>query len=731
MQDSFNENDGLLNAMGHMAAISQRNQQIAQQKEQAEAIRKQTAELEKANRIEADRAQIERQRLAIEQQRLEADELEREMRKQQAEQVRQLRNLMVDSMDTLESVKKSLVVQSVDNTSKETALRKTAALQAQLKILDSQSDILSDMSDMKELRSFRSSLSELIIEHSANGNLPDNPLGIIKERLKSLKSFFFHSDADLDHLLDWKSDWLNQFSKVSLAELQQAQTELSEIKTQLPSIQERLRGMLNPLDWSTISGSPDLHEELRICAEIMPCEEIESSDVSMGRIILQGSEKSYRPYLPESEHCTDIYEFVHSKGEAFSEVLEHLDNVTNRFDDLVLLHTKHQELLAEAEAHLANDNFRSAERVVKTYDKQRFPDIDYQKIDSLLQRQLAEWRKFADLEAQVNTSNYQEFHGKLRKAKETHVKAGSELATEISDLTQKIEHAIDAHHQARKKSLRTKSIVILLIVVAIGSLTAYMIKEKIKAQLVKAKLPTEINAGLVGSTLVVPLVGNLVMPFAFCPAGSFTMGSPSAEEGRSSYENQVSVTMSKAFWMAKTEVTQAQWRAVMGSNPSGFKGDDLPVESVSWEDAQEFIKQVNDSGVLPEGWKMTLPTEAQWEYACRAGETGPYSGGTIDQVAWYLGNSGSKTHAVGTKKSNAWGLHDMHGNVWEWCADWYDDSLSGGTDPSGRSSGVNRVYRGGSGIVYAAYCRSASQNGNFPGDRNCYLGFRPTLVPFP
>jgi hypothetical protein len=193
MQDSFNENDGLLNAMGHMAAISQRNQQIAQQKEQAEAIRKQTAELEKANRIEADRAQIERQRLAIEQQRLEADEVEREMRKQQAEQVRQLRNLMVDSMDTLESVKKSLVVQSVDDASKETALRKTAALQAQLKILESQSDILTDMSDMKELRSFRSSLSEFISEESADGNLPDNPLAIINARLESIARGVFCS----------------------------------------------------------------------------------------------------------------------------------------------------------------------------------------------------------------------------------------------------------------------------------------------------------------------------------------------------------------------------------------------------------------------------------------------------------------------------------------------------------------------------------------------------------
>jgi formylglycine-generating enzyme required for sulfatase activity len=181
--------------------------------------------------------------------------------------------------------------------------------------------------------------------------------------------------------------------------------------------------------------------------------------------------------------------------------------------------------------------------------------------------------------------------------------------------------------------------------------------------------------------------------------------------------------------MAKTEVTQAQWRAVMGSDPSYFKGDDLPVEEVSWDDAQKFIKKVNDSGVIPEGWKVALPSEAQWEYACRADETGPYSGGTIEQVAWYDGNSGSKTQPVGTKKPNAWGLYDMHGNVWEWCADWYDDSLSGGTDPTGPSLGVYRVYRGGSWLSFAARCRAAYRIRRNPGDRNFNLGFRPALVP--
>ncbi len=245
----------------------------------------------------------------------------------------------------------------------------------------------------------------------------------------------------------------------------------------------------------------------------------------------------------------------------------------------------------------------------------------------------------------------------------------------------------------------------------------------------KAKLTVEIGAGRGGATLGVPLAGKSVMPFAFCPAGSFTMGSPSVEDLRGGDENQVSVTLSKVFWMAKTEVTQAQWRAVMGSDPSSFKGDDLPVENVSWNDAQEFIKKVNDSGVIPEGWKVDLPSEAQWEYACRAGETGPYSGGTIEQVAWYYGNSGSKTHPVGTKKPNAWGLYDMHGNVWEWCADWYGDELSGGTNPSGPSSGVFRVLRGGSWNDNAALCRAANRNGFNPGDRDGFLGFRPALVP--
>ena len=231
---------------------------------------------------------------------------------------------------------------------------------------------------------------------------------------------------------------------------------------------------------------------------------------------------------------------------------------------------------------------------------------------------------------------------------------------------------------------------------------------------------------------------GVMMTFCWCPAGEFLMGSPKTEEGREDLEHdedqvhnedQVHVILTQGFWMAKTEVTQAQWRAVMGSNPSCHKGDDLPVETVSWDDAQEFIKKVNGSGEIPKGGKACLPTEAQWEYACRAGEKGPFSGGTIYDVAWCFENSGFKTYPVGTKKPNAWGLHDMHGNVWEWCADWYGEELLGGADPSGASSGVFRVNRGGSWRDFAAYCRAAFRYWCNPGTRNSFLGFRPALVP--
>lgn len=234
-------------------------------------------------------------------------------------------------------------------------------------------------------------------------------------------------------------------------------------------------------------------------------------------------------------------------------------------------------------------------------------------------------------------------------------------------------------------------------------------------------------------------IGGEQVAFRWCPAtgdGGFMMGSPASEKekGRGDDEKQHRVVLTRGFWVAETEVTQGLWQAVMGNNPSRFKrGADYPVEQVSWEDCREFLRKVNTSGKLPEGVKAALPTEAQWEYACRAGTSGAYAG-DLDRVAWYggySGNSGSTTHAVGQKNANGWGLYDMHGNVWEWCADKYsydyDTTATARRDPTGAKAGQNRVLRGGSWINIAGNCRSAYRYRNWPVNRYGYNGFRLSL----
>jgi formylglycine-generating enzyme required for sulfatase activity len=218
------------------------------------------------------------------------------------------------------------------------------------------------------------------------------------------------------------------------------------------------------------------------------------------------------------------------------------------------------------------------------------------------------------------------------------------------------------------------------------------------------------------------------MEFVSIPGGSFTMGSPSIETDRSYGEDPQHQVTIQAFYMMSTEVTQAQWKAVMGSNPSNFKRDNLPVESISWNDCQEFIKKLNQ---MDPGKGYRLPSEAEWEYACRAGTTTRFCSGNSEsdlaRVGWYSGNSGSKTHPVGTKESNAWGLYDMHGNVWEWCEDWFHDSYKGApSDGSAWESGGGqyRVLRGGSWSGRLLYCRSAIRDGAPPDKRGDGNGLR-------
>ncbi len=250
------------------------------------------------------------------------------------------------------------------------------------------------------------------------------------------------------------------------------------------------------------------------------------------------------------------------------------------------------------------------------------------------------------------------------------------------------------------------------------------------------------------------------------PQGKFMMGSPIGEEGSDIDELLHEVTITEFFAIGKYEVTQEQWECLMGENPSYFKGagPQAPVENVSWDDIQEYLKRLNEreqsAGRLPTGYVYALPTEAQWEYACRAGTTGAtyssdpwkilgmYNAPSLDAIAWYGGNSGvsysgaydvsswpgkqykhnlAGTHPVGEKQPNAFGLYDMLGNVWEWCEDRYDDYPSGPvSDPVGPASGSSRVFRGGSWYYGAPYCRSANRGRRSPSIRH-YGGFRLSL----
>ena len=225
---------------------------------------------------------------------------------------------------------------------------------------------------------------------------------------------------------------------------------------------------------------------------------------------------------------------------------------------------------------------------------------------------------------------------------------------------------------------------------------------------------------------------SIGMEFARIPAGTFQMGAADDDDdARDNEKPRHEVTISRALHLGRFPVTQKQWRAVMGENPSYFKGPDRPVENVCWEDAQEFIAKLNAA----EGHdRYRLPTEAEWEYACRAGGGTKYSfGDDADELgnhAWYGDNSGDKTRPVGRKQPNAWGLHDMHGNVWEWCEDRYGKyGAKAVVDPQGPGAGEDRVLRGGGWFNDAKYCRSAIRYGGGPGNRYDSTGFRLALSP--
>ncbi len=309
--------------------------------------------------------------------------------------------------------------------------------------------------------------------------------------------------------------------------------------------------------------------------------------------------------------------------------------------------------------------------------------------------------------------------------------------------------------------------------------------------------PVAASGPAAGQSWAVPLTGPATLPMVWIAPGTFLQGSPANEPGRRPDEGpQTAVTLTRGFWLGRTEVTVAQWQSVMGVDLRGQlarargddtlydlggkkqtvrafmrwtpdappeqylanEGDRLPMYFVSWNDAMEFGRRLTErehaAGRLPAGYCFTLPTEAQWEYACRAGTTGATyaespgaaTGGPVplDRIAWYNGNSATGytgrgfgrpsagPREVGAKLPNAWGLQDMAGNLWEWCRDWYGPYPGGAvTDPTGPAAGTDRVNRGGSFGSGTRDERSANRAKNPPAEASAYRGFRLALCPAP
>jgi formylglycine-generating enzyme required for sulfatase activity len=598
----------------------------------------------------------------------------------------------------------------------EVFLRQAAAMQANLKMLESQSDRLTELADMKELRQFKMRLTDYLGAHVAAGNLPSDSFEVVKDRLRILSNFFAETIRETEELKSWRRDWLKVAPEVDLATLHAALRELEQLASSVPAIQARLCVKLSPLDWAGGPNTADLHSELLVCAQCLPALD-----------------------LLDPARRRSCYDFAHGVGLLAQDVSKHFNEIRTRISHLITLHAFQASILAEAALHLANNDTNSAKGRFDALGEVKFIDLTYDSVKNELMKQLEIQDCFKNLESfignELTDNGIDAARQEMKRLRDFGIKPESELGHKSSRVLKNTDDHITAFLKRRKKTWIIFALVSAVVfTLLIASINAHNNNNAKKAELAATKAKEQLAAAeaayakssgnRAGEEKIIEIAPGVTMTFCWCPAGKFAMGSPTSEAGRSDEENQVEVTLSQGFWMAKTEVTQVQWQAVMGENPSEFKGANRPVENVSWNDAQEFLTKVNAIVGNSDGGKMALPTEGQWEYACRAGKTGPYSGGTLDEVAWYEENSGEQTHPVGEKKPNAWGLHDMHGNVGEWCSHCYGESLPGGVDPKGPDSGTNRVIRGGSWSYKAYYCRVAGRYHYDPSVSNDVFGFR-------
>jgi formylglycine-generating enzyme required for sulfatase activity len=785
IQDEFNENHGMMDAMGNMAAISQRNRMLEQQREQAKAIQLQTAALEAQNRIEQDRAKIEQQRFELEKQRMLAEELDKSMRLAQAEQTKQVRNLLADSLAGIEDVELSWPAGGGRTSSD--LLRAVGALQANLVLLESQSQTLVELADMQALRGYKSRLAKFVAAHAAAGSLPADPLATVRVRVEHTARFLAKAGKLAREFKGLRKDWLREAAPnglpvpaVGRKELQAALEKVRALSESLPEHLETLRVLIDPQDWH----ESDIPQEYLICAE-------------GGAAI---------PLPPDRAVRRNLYALAHGFGPLVGEIRASLAALEQRIKELLAIRERHRVVVEEVVALTAQQQFRGAagrmgailsefpQELVKSQSRAAwtpfsyhgFSDVPYKSAMEGLQALFAihaQCVAAADsCQARLRKEGAAPVQMEVKELRALLVQLASELGQEGALLCHAISADIDRFllekRQQRLIILGVVALVITGFLILVRDAAAARAKAEAMAEMAQqeatAALAKKPQEALAEKEAMNKRAAQSAQTLALVPAGSFSMGD-SFGEGASNERPVRQVTVS-AFYLGKAEVTKGEWDEVKDwASGHGYtdlsagegKAANHPVTGVNWWDAVKWCNARSErEGLVPcyavggspmrtgttvpeVNWSAKgyrLPTEAEWEKAARGGLSGkrfPW-GDTISHSLANYESSSSKTYEVsptqgnhpshgsgtspaGSFAANAYELQDMAGNVCEWCWDWYEAYASRAqTDPWGAASGTYRVVRGGSWNNQAYYCRAAYRYSDYgsPGYQGYALGFR-------
>jgi formylglycine-generating enzyme required for sulfatase activity len=655
------------------------------------------------------------------------------------------------------------------------AIRELARIQSVLHVLKTQRDTLSELSDIQAFRGLEESYRDDLEEAQKRGLVASDPVAEVRSDWLRLVSWSnriqlaLRAADNLGNDLDTlgpkpdkesgkKKKKTEEGWRPSLSDLQQLKVALEDAPKVLADAIEQGCRELQPGDWS--SGRP--YGELAEVADAMEWTEKLELAESPGPWA-HGIGLRDRPLVASRLAVEGSSPMVERRQRSLKDRLAHVVELIER-------HSKHASTLNEVGRLTDAGQVETARRLIDTLQA-AFGDLDYSAREQRL-AQLEKQLKSQSEKVAETKKGLQEFgreavrffafppielmrrgsvaQGTAEKVLAETAQIGkvggtSEVDRMVSGWTTGVKSDLDSLQTLWMSRVRLwilGTTVFWLMVLVAGGVTFQQVRawqERERQRLVaeaKAKVEAAETALRSKLGLSEPFVAGVRyqvggLAVRWIPSGRFTMGSPSSEPGRTFDEVQHEAVLTRGFFLAETECTQGQWERVMGGNPSNFMGTERPVERVSWDEAVEYCRKLTAKqcaeGILPEGWEWRLPTEAEWEYAARAGTTGPRYG-ELDAIGWWDGNSGRQTHPVKQKAANAWGLHDMMGNVSEWCSDWRADYPTGSVpDPTGPSSGSFRVTRGGSWYFFASSERSANRGGHPPGDRTLTLGFRPAL----